>query len=150
MTSPSPTIANRLEENIASPNTLIRLADALSVSDGGFSVTVRGWRDVRNGYAVSVFPKHEQRLRGVVSGSDLAAYAAKHARMLASPDVVFGGWRNPDDGIAYLDVSIVTSRKGQALELAQRHNQVSVWDFGTCTSVPVITLGRGSRGGGRS
>jgi hypothetical protein len=121
---------------------LVHLADALSVPDGGFSVTAGSWKDARTGFAVSITPEFEQRLSGSVTHEDIEQYVSRYAGVLARSDVLLGGWRNPDDGFAYLDVSIVVHSRRQALVLARTHDQLAIWDFARRVSVPVAGGGR--------
>ena len=121
---------------------LVHLVDALSVPDGGFSVTVKNWMDARAGFAVSVAPECEQQLSGSVTHEDIERYVSDHAAMLAHSDVLLGGWRNPDDGLAYLDVSIIVRSRRQALALARKHDQLAIWDFAHNRSVPIVSNGR--------
>lgn len=125
---------------------LVHLADALSVADGGFSVAVGSCSDVRIGFAVSVFPKCEERIAGPVAQARIAQYLKAHAALLIRQDVVLGGWRSPDDGAAYLDVSVVVPSQEQALALAEENGQVAIWDFAACKSIPCIDKGRFARG----
>jgi hypothetical protein len=124
-------------QNLVPASVLVHLSDSLSVPDGGFSVSVDNWSDVRTGYAVSTFPEYEERIVGPVGQARIARYLAIHMQLLARSDVVLGGWRNPDDGVAYLDVTIVVPTRDQALALAQENGQVAVWDFAACESVPL-------------
>jgi hypothetical protein len=121
---------------------LVHLADALSVPDGGFSMTVAGWHDVRAGFAVSVVPQCEQLIFGLVTPEDIERYVSDRAATLAHPHVVLGGWRCPDSGLAYLDVSVVIRSRRQALALARKHSQVAIWDFANSESVPIVSGGR--------
>jgi hypothetical protein len=124
---------------------LVHLADALSVPDGGFSVSVEHWRDARTGYAVSVFPECEERISGPLVPARIARYLSARAPLLARPDVVLGGWRNPEDGTTYLDVSIVVPTRAQAIVLAEENSQVAIWDFAACKSIPLQTTETRSR-----
>lgn len=112
-----------------------RLADALTVADGGFSVDSAG-RDVTSGYAVSTRPECERTYTGTVAADDLQDYANEHAADLSAPGAVFGGWRDPDTGTAYLDVSTVVSNRREALTLARVHDQVAVFDLDHGESIP--------------
>jgi hypothetical protein len=117
---------------------LIHLADALTVPDGGFSVAVESWKDIRTGYAVSVFPEHEYCASSLVSHEDIERYVSDHAALLARPHVVLGGWRSPEDGFAYLDVSVVVPTRDAALTFAREYGQKAIWDFAGCESIPII------------
>ncbi|MFC4004939.1 hypothetical protein ACFS2C_23485 [Prauserella oleivorans] len=117
-----------------------QLAGALSVPDGGFSIIPSTGANVTRGYAVSVHPECERVLPGIVQASDLARYADEHAATLALPGRVFGGWRDPESGAAFLDVSVVVPELGDALTLAHAHGQLAVFDFLALTSVPVTSV----------
>lgn len=116
---------------------VIRMADALSVPDGGFSVDPRTGGDVRTGYAVAVFPERERQIGGRVNPADVLAYVLDNADKLAGNGVVVGGWRNPDDGLAYLDISRTVGTREEAAELARDHNQLAYFDFSAGASVSV-------------
>ena len=116
---------------------LIAMADALSVPDGGFTVDPRDGSDVRRGYAVSVHPEHERVITGPVSTGDLVDYVARVSECLSLPGRVLGGWRDPQSGQAFLDVSVVLDNLSDALMLAAASNQLAVFDFAAMHSVPV-------------
>lgn len=116
---------------------VISLADALSVPDGGFSVNPLTGSEVISGYAVAVHPDREQCIAGRVSPAEVSAYVFANADLLARHGVVLSGWRNPDDGVAYLDVSRVVRSRAEAVRLAHGHNQLVYWDFTAGVSVPV-------------
>jgi hypothetical protein len=116
---------------------VISMADALSVPDGGFSVDPRTGATVRGGYAVAVFPERERQFAGPVSADEVSAYVFANADVLTKGGVVVGGWRNPDDGVAYLDVSRVVPTRAEAATLAREHNQVAYFDFASGVSVPI-------------
>lgn len=112
-----------------------RMADALSTPDGGF--TVCQGRDVTDGYAVAVYPEREQQLTGRVNPCDVREYAYANADLAWRHDVAVGGWRDPQTGIAYLDLSRVVSTREEATRLARKHDQVAYFDLRTGQSVRV-------------
>jgi len=116
---------------------LRRMADALSVPDGGFSVDPRTGGAVTSGYAVAVFPEREQQISDRVLVADVSAYVFRHASVLAGSGVVVGGWRDPESGIAFLDVSRVVADRETAVRLARQHRQLAYFDFAAGQSVPV-------------
>jgi hypothetical protein len=121
---------------------LIHMSDALSVRDGGFSVHIGSGAAAREGFAVSIYPQFERRVRGLVTVQYLAGFVTEHALPLTRPDVVFGGWRDPRSTIAYLDLSIVVPDRAQALRLARLHGQRAIWDFASAESICVDEWGR--------
>jgi hypothetical protein len=114
-----------------------RMADALSVSDGGFSVDPRTGRDVVGGYAVAAYPDREQQITGRVTPADVRSFVYRNADLLAQGRGVVGGWREPGTGIAYLDVSRVVATRAEAVSVARAHTQVAYWDFAAGKSVDV-------------
>jgi hypothetical protein len=122
-----------------SSTVLIHLADALTVPDGGFSVAIGSWKDMRTGYAVSVFPEHEYCASGLISQEDIERYIRDRAVLLAHPHVVLGGWRSPGDGLVYLDVSVIVPTHDAALTLARAYGQRAVWDFAVCKSISITS-----------
>lgn len=117
---------------------LIAMADALSVPDGGFTVDPRDGSNVRHGYAVSVHPEHEHVITGPVTVGDLVDYVAHAADCLSLPGRVLGGWRDPQTGHVFLDVSVVSENLSDALILATASNQIAIFDFVTMCSLPVL------------
>lgn len=115
---------------------LSALADALTVPDGGFSIVAATGENVTSGYAVSIYPERERIITGGVTGEDLADYLREHADALTLPGRVFGGWRDPASGAAFLDVSVTTRDLPTALALARSHGQLAVFDFAALTSIP--------------
>lgn len=114
---------------------LSALADALTVPDGGFSVISVTGENVISGYAVSIYPERERIITGRVTGEDLADYLREHVDALALPGRVFGGWRDPASGAAFLDVSVITRDLPTALALARSHGQLAVFDFANLASI---------------
>jgi hypothetical protein len=116
---------------------LLSMADALTVPDGGFSVDPRTGADVRDGYAVAIHHEHECVVTHPVTAGDLIEYVADVADTLTMPGRILGGWRDPNSGAVYLDVSVVTPTLADALALAVRHDQLAVFDLAAMSSIPV-------------
>lgn len=116
---------------------LVAMVDALSVGDGGFSVDPRTGDDVRTGYAVAVHPEHERVLAHPVGIGDLIAYVVQVADALALPGRVFGGWRDPQTGSVYLDVSAIVADYSDAVALARKTDQIAIFDLTAGESVRV-------------
>jgi hypothetical protein len=116
---------------------LIRLSDALDVPDGGFSIDPRTGGDVRVGYAVATHPERERRIGGKVSPSDIQAFVYDNADLLTQEGKIIGGWRDPQSGDAFLDISEQVHDRETALILGGLHNQLAVWDFARGVSISV-------------
>lgn len=115
----------------------VRMADALSVPDGGFSVDPRTGGDVAQGFAVAVYADRERQIMGRVTRDDITSYVFGNADLLAGNGLVVGGWRDPSSGIAYLDISRVVESRELAVALAKAHGQVAYFDFRSARSVSV-------------
>ncbi|MGI5506474.1 hypothetical protein [Lentzea sp. CA-135723] len=113
------------------------IADALSVPDGGFSIDPVGGSDVRRGYAVAVHPEHERVYERRVTSGDIHEYIAQVVDVLSLPGRVLGGWCDPSTGCVYLDVSVVTADRSEAMELALKTDQLAIFDFSAMASIPV-------------
>lgn len=116
---------------------LVSMVDALSVGDGGFSVDPRTGENVRAGYAVAVHPERERVLTDPVGVGDLIAYVVQVADALALPGRVFGGWRDPQTGRMYLDVSAIIADYSDAVSLARESGQVAIFDLTAGESIRV-------------
>lgn len=116
---------------------LLRLARKLTVADGGFTLDPRTGFEVTEGYSVAVHEGREQQLTGAVRVADVKSYAYRNADLLAQSGTAFGGWRDPETGIAYLDVSVVVATRAEAAQLARAHGQVAFYDFAAGCSVAV-------------
>jgi hypothetical protein len=111
------------------------LVESLAVPDGGFSFDVFKWQAVTNGYAVSIYPECECRLSWPITARDLADYVDMYEPELSTPRSVFGGWRDPDSGDVFLDVSTVVDTQEEARSLAERYGQLAYFDFAAGRSV---------------
>lgn len=116
---------------------LASMVDALSVGDGGFSVDPRTGEDVGAGYAVAVHPERECVLTEPVAVGDLIGYVAQVADALALPGRVFGGWRDPETGRVYLDVSAIVTDYSDAVSLACETGQMAIFDISAGESIRV-------------
>lgn len=114
-----------------------RLADAVNVADGGFSLNARTGELVTDGFAVAVYPHAERKIGDRVRPTDVTAYAFEHAALLINGENVFGAWRDPSDGVAYFDVSRVVETREEAESLARAHGQLAYFDFRAGASVSV-------------
>jgi hypothetical protein len=113
------------------------LADALTVPDGGFTVSLSDGRRPRMGYAVSIFPDRQVKIHGTASPADLIAYTDDHADLLGQRGALFGGWRDRDTGTVYLDVSVWQPHRQTAERLARQHGQLAYFDLLAGRSVMV-------------
>lgn len=106
-------------------------------TDGGFTVRVDGLNAqeyITSGWAVSPYPEAEKVIDAKSVGSVNLVWAIgdfiwKHRELLAQPNAYLGGWFDREDNKVYLDVSIVVDDKDKAVEIAQDHNQLAIFDL---------------------
>lgn len=111
------------------------LADALSVSDGGFSVDLETGLRPRHGCVVSIFPESTRVLAYPVTCQDLIEYVTQHAELLSHAGHLFGGWHDPASGRIYLDTSVWVRAADQAERLGQAYGQLAYFDLDAGKSI---------------
>lgn len=107
------------------------------VASGGITYSVRGRRVIRKGYAVSPYKDREQVLQRF-RVEHLRGFIGKNRDLLDAPGHCLGAWINPDNGLVYLDVSIVVGDSGQANALALRHKQLAFFDLNRGETVRTV------------
>ena len=108
---------------------LQRLADALSVPDGGFTVDVITGHTPRTGYMVSIFPDRSKVISDPIETLDLIVYVGQHHEILDEPGSYFGGWHDPHTGKIWLDISVRVSTRERAERLCQTYHQLAYFDL---------------------
>ena len=106
----------------------------------------------QEGYAVSPYPERSAVFDKRVTRGDLRKFMQDNAELLAKPGHAVGAWYDPDGKKTYLDVSIVTENKDEAIRLGREHNQIAVFDFKSGSTVATggtgeATHNRARRGG---
>jgi SPP1 gp7 family putative phage head morphogenesis protein len=105
---------------------------------GGFTF-VAGQQKYQNigqrGYAVSPYPDRSKIFSQKVGLKDVRSFMQDNKDLLSKPGHAVGAWHNPEDGKTYLDVSIVSRSKNDAIKLGREHNQISIFDFKTGSTI---------------
>jgi hypothetical protein len=112
----------------------------LDEPDGGFTVALN-WtlgKTPESGYAVSEYPELSLPFNGTVHSSDIQEYVIKNNSVLLDPGNYLGGWRDPETGVAYLDVVHVFKGRNEALDAARACGELAVWDFAEAKSIRVL------------
>lgn len=117
---------------------LARLADELAVPDGGFTVDIRTNRRPTSGYIVSIHKEAERILDGEVDWHALADFVEINLPALLVPGRMFGGWRDPETDLIYLDVSVWAADRAQAELLAIDNFQQAIYDVAAGASIYVL------------
>lgn len=114
------------------------LAARCSQPGGGFTYRISDGTEASGGYAVSIYPEFEERLEfeGVTAFA-LSGYIYDHLDLLSRPNHYLGAWHNPEDGLVYLDVTVVVATPEAAADLCRQFNQQAYYDFAAGQSVYV-------------
>jgi hypothetical protein len=121
------------------------LASRVKTPDGGFTVDPRTGKDIKEGYAVAIYPDRSREIPATaVNRKVIQDYAKSNQDLLSQQGNMMGGWHDPDSGNVWLDVSRVTSDRMEAIDLAKQHNQIAMFDLGTGNSVNTGGTGRSS------
>lgn len=118
-------------------------AMARSVMAGGGTIRLRddgGAEMVSEGFCVSPYPDREfARPAAKLTMADYIGYEQKNADLLAKDGHHLGVWRNPEDNMVYLDVSVVVDDAAQARKMCADHNQLAYFDMARCETVQTRT-----------
>lgn len=99
--------------------------------DGGFTEQPVTGEVPTKGFAVSPYPDAEFKKKVEdLTEDDIYNYITKHAEKFTDPDTFVGGWLDDENGIVYLDVSIVKDTKAQATKIARKYGQEGIFDLG--------------------
>lgn len=66
---------------------------------------------------------------------ELKKFIVKNLDKLRHPDANLGGWKNPEDGKWYLDISHVGKYSKDTIKKAQQAEQLAVFDLKTFTEI---------------
>jgi hypothetical protein len=116
------------------------LADALTVADGGFTVSLPDGHRPTDGYVLSIYPDREVKFHGTPRAADLVAYANDHADILRQRGAYFGGWHDPATHAVYLDVCVWVPDRATAERLARAAGQLAYFDVTAARSVALAPI----------
>lgn len=111
---------------------------------GGFTFvpSQRKYRELgQGGYSVSPYPERSETYRRV-SKDSIKKFIRDNGDLLSKPGHAVGAWRDPKSGKVFLDVTIVTRSRDEAVRLGRKHDQIAVFDFKRGR-----TIGTGGGGG---
>lgn len=113
-----------------------KVLETISKPDGGFTYQPATDESPTSGYALSIY-KGRERVFDVakLTLNDLWEHAQDNWDLLSKPGNYIGGWHNPEDGKAYLDVSMVVKDKAEAERMGRENNQLAYFDLGKGESV---------------
>lgn len=124
---------------MSKPTTVVTLRHRLGTT-GGFTVpvvpgSISQFGDfVTEGFALSLNPECEQHFPATMGSVNLLSmlldYVHRNRVSLLDPNKYFGAWLDRESDTIYLDVVTVLDDKAKALELAELHNQLAIFDLG--------------------
>jgi hypothetical protein len=99
----------------------------------------------KNRYAVSLFPERSEQVQGQLTPEYVQNFIENNRDLLKHPKTAVGTWAAPD-GNHYLDVSVATPSKADAIGLGQKYNQRSIFDLNRMNEVPTGGTGESVEG----
>jgi hypothetical protein len=105
------------------------------LANGGISIDHKGHElSGSNGFAVSIYPERECKVpANEFTADDIVRFASTNHDLLSRCNAVLGIWL--DDGLVYLDVSLVIASQESALSLARENHQLAIFSFETGASI---------------
>lgn len=122
-----------------------QLRGKLHQPDGGFTLNLHTGKEATSGFAVAV---HESRSVDIpekeLTVDHLQEYVGKNGEIFADPRNMLGAWHDPNSGSVWLDVSTVVGDRDEAIALAQKHNQISIFNLDNFEIINTGGTGRSS------
>ena len=98
---------------------------------GGFTYNPIHDDSPEAGYALSIYPEAEKALNVAdLSVEVIFQYLVSNRARFEDPETYVGGWFDRENGIVYLDISVVVRDLERAMRLAKKHNQEGIYDLG--------------------
>jgi hypothetical protein len=113
------------------PGSKERIARSARSPGGGFTYQPLTTNQPTTGWAVSIYPEHEVKLKASeVTRERVHAYVQDRMHVFRSdPQAHLGGWHDPDTGTVYLDISRVVGSRAEAMRLGREHRQKAVYSL---------------------
>ena len=117
---------------------------------GGATYNLRSRRAPARGYAVSPYP---ERSRAIPLGefrenrqAVVREFVKSNRDLLAQNKHYIGTWNDSETGKVYLDVSVIETSKGRAINLAKERDQIAIFDM---KSFETIEVDRSAKSGAK-
>lgn len=116
--------------------------ESIEEPDGGATIAFSGNANesayVKEGFAYSPYPELTVAIpHSEITSDDIISYVRKNEEILLKEGNKFGVWHDPDTGIIYLDVSVVTEDAATAREDCLDQDQIAFYDMQMGESVIV-------------
>ncbi len=102
-------------------------------STGGFTYQPHTQDSPKDGVAFSPYPERGKVVPAAsLTAQDIEDFQDANDDLLSKPDHYLGAWLNNDDGMVYLDISVVTQDKsaGNVQALLVQYDQLAGYDLG--------------------
>jgi hypothetical protein len=106
------------------------LAKRTKQPDGGFTVDPRTGKDLKEGYAVAIYPDRSKQVRSL-NRAEIREYVTENQDLFVESGHVVSAWHDPETGFVWLDVSKVESDRREAITLAKGNDLSSIFDLGS-------------------
>lgn len=129
-----------ISDNILRPYvsivSLVHPYRALLTPDGGFSYNPVHKTAPNQRYMVAEPGNEESHNISELGHEHILAHQNKINHLLQDPNTFQGGWSNPEDGRAYLDVSKQYPDIDTAMTAARKNSQLAIFDNQAGKSIP--------------
>lgn len=96
---------------------------------GGCTINLKGHKP-NKGFCLSIFPEKEWRCKFNEFGAEVVRhYIQSNKDLLSMGNIYLGTWFNKEDGLVYIDCSVVTEDQKEAIELCQDNKQLAYYDI---------------------
>lgn len=117
-----------------SSSNIAKILDSAN-KNGGMTIDIHG-NTKREGIAFAPHKDSEAIISTDKLGAvELKKFIVKNIDKLRHPDANLGGWKNPEDGKWYLDISHVGKYSKDTIKKAQQAEQLAVFDLKTFTEI---------------
>jgi len=108
------------------------IASRARVPDSGFTMDPRTGKDIKEGYAVAIYPDRSKEIAArSINRSVIQQYTKDNQDLLNQQGNMVGAWHDPESGMVWLDVSRVELDRRSAIDIAKEHDQNSIFDLGS-------------------
>ena len=116
-----------------------------ALKEGGFTynpVRIKNRAAPAKGYALSL-RKDTERVIDIKAGreavkKEIIEYVRKHREAIKERGNFVGGWYDEQSKKIFLDVSTVVADRDQAVNLAEKHEQLAIYDLGEGKVIDVL------------
>lgn len=110
----------------------------LSDPGAGMTADMIDGSTVQHGFPYSPYPERSQAVHYKnITPKDLDDYVNNNRDLLSKPGNFLGLWHDPDSGLVYIDISVVTDDAAEARKQCLEKDQLAFFDLQTFQTVTV-------------